>query len=193
MQYRGDGIRVYIFHRCWSPKRFQFRPLRDEACEGQSYPHHEWQTTPADRFQQLNTGPSELYIGGANPSHYKASDFYGESPTYLAADASGSVAQGGIEYHPVLKQAYFNISGTPLLNGQSVFGGRRTTTIIDSGKSPLIRRTESTFSRRLIGVFTSRYNNDCGPDQRRCSLLGKSSWRFGAQEHQRLLPICQLS
>ena len=61
------------------------------------------------RLFKTSQGASELFIGGTNPKHYT----------------------GPIEYHPVLKQAYFNISGQPFLNGVGVLGLR--TTVIDTG------------------------------------------------------------
>ncbi|CEQ38877.1 SPOSA6832_00367, partial [Sporobolomyces salmonicolor] len=67
------------------------------------------------RIAKTADGTSELFLGGPNPNMYS----------------------GRIEWHPVQKQAYYNITGQVYLGGNAVFNDPRST-IIDSGTTLII-------------------------------------------------------
>ncbi|GAA5950932.1 hypothetical protein JCM3765_004632 [Sporobolomyces pararoseus] len=67
------------------------------------------------RVAKTADGPSELFLGGPNPDQY----------------------YGRIEWHPVRKQAYYNITGDAFLNNNYVFE-QPLNTIIDSGTTLII-------------------------------------------------------
>ncbi|KAM0756027.1 acid protease [Meredithblackwellia eburnea MCA 4105] len=69
------------------------------------------------RMSKPSGGSSELFLGGANPSRYS----------------------GDVEWHPVLKQAYYNISMEPIIGTSTTMSrpGSRTA-VIDTGTTVIL-------------------------------------------------------
>lgn len=78
---------------------------------------------------------SEIFLGGPNPKQYTVRALF--QALVDCTDSFLTFCQGAMEWSPVLKQAYYNISGNILLNGKNVFGSPLYT-IIDSGSTTIV-------------------------------------------------------
>ncbi|GAA5940272.1 uncharacterized protein JCM15063_002585 [Sporobolomyces koalae] len=104
---------------------------------------------------QTTDGPSELFLGGPNPDQFS----------------------GRIEWHPVRKQAYYNITGDVFLSNNNAFESSRNT-IIDSGTTLIIAPPEDAdrFWSQVPGA--SRWDRAEGYYTFPCSQIPKLSFSF---------------
>ncbi|GAA5846912.1 hypothetical protein JCM5353_006015 [Sporobolomyces roseus] len=118
------------------------------------------------RVAKTSDGPSELFLGGPNPDQYK----------------------GRLEWHPVRKQAYYNITGDVFLNNNYVFDTARNT-VIDSGTTLIIAPPGDAdkFWAQVPGA--SRWDRADGYYTFPCSQIPKLSFSFDNGRKWAVRPI----
>ncbi|GAA5896408.1 uncharacterized protein JCM6883_006893 [Sporobolomyces salmoneus] len=118
------------------------------------------------RIAKTSDGPSELFLGGPNPDQFS----------------------GRIEWHPVRKQAYYNITGDAFLDNNYVFP-TPLNTIIDSGTTLIIAPPGDAdrFWSQVPGA--SRWDQAEGYYTFPCSNIPKLSFSFDNGRKWAVRPI----